>query len=100
MRFLGKERRNRQIGRRGVSLKKTRKRGREVKIGNLPLRSHSRTNQPPSHRSTPPNQPASISSVRLKHETKTKHSVTQGHKVETPRNGHAKNHYEASEGNS
>lgn len=36
---------------------------------------------------TPPHQPASVSSVRLKHETKTKHS--QGHTIETPRNGHA-----------
>lgn len=40
-----------------------------------------------------PTKPASVSSVRLKHETKTKHSVTQGHEVETPRNGHAKNRY-------
>lgn len=63
-----------------------------------------RTQGATDHRATPsrppPDRPASVSSVRLKHETKTKHSVTQGHKIETPRNGHALNRYEASEGKS
>merc|ERR1712035_196370 len=52
LKFPGEERRNREIGQSGVSLK--RNEGRWEKTGNLPLRVRSRTNQSPSHRSTPP----------------------------------------------
>jgi len=94
--YVGKERASRGIRRSGTSQKKIWKQAQWKKIRN-PHWAHSRTNQPPDHCSAP-RRPVSASSVRLKHETKTKHSVTRGHTVETPTNGHAKNRHEASQG--
>lgn len=64
------------------------------KIGNLSPPAK-RTRAPANRRTAA--QPLAVS-IRLQHETETKHSGTRGHTVETPSNGHARNRYEANEG--
>lgn len=76
LKFLGKERRNGEISRNGVSLKKTRAGGEDWE-------SSPPTQGPTNHQAavqplpSPHNRPASASSVRLKHETRQN---TQLHK--------------------
>lgn len=90
----GEERKSREIRRIGALRKKTWKTsaGRGKDRESLPPE---RTRALANHQTTV--QPLAVS-IQLQHETKTKHSGTRGHTVETPSNGHARNCYEANEG--